>query len=73
MVGDVGWEDSSRISKFGFWAMSGGYTRPVAWEERKVETEDGTHTSDCALSASSSCRRSCITREDRGASEVPSL
>jgi hypothetical protein len=50
--------------------MSGGYTRLVAWEERKVETEDGTHTSDRASSASSSRRRGSTTHEDRGASEV---
>jgi hypothetical protein len=54
-------------------AMSGGYTGLVAKEEKKVETEDGTHTGDRASSASSSCRRSSTAREDRGANVVPSL
>jgi hypothetical protein len=57
----------------GIVAMSGGYTRLVGKEEKKVETEDGTHTSDRASSASSSCGQSSTTREDRGASVVPSL
>jgi len=53
----------------GIVAMSGGYTGLLG----KEETEDGTHTGDRASSASSSCRRSNTTREDRGASVVPSL
>jgi hypothetical protein len=43
-------------------ATSGGYTRLVAGEERKVEIEDGIHAGDRASNVSSSRRRSSTTR-----------